>query len=249
MSHAFLTRWLAGLATAAAMGAAALPSHALTLIGHDLSQPVVPYAWDAVPATDIKWTDSYDTRKAVGVTLASGTSYRFDRFTAMLAMVTSEGSDYLKTEQVHAAIFRDDRGRPGALLADLGTLTLTPLQPIQSPFAAQPTTWAAAGPVLLQGGSTYWFALNDASQYSEFGIPLAHWTIMASGSGTVPTGVETLAGYRITSDGGMNWNASGFYNAMQIDVTAVPEPQTLALLLAGLGVLGAVAWRRRPAGA
>ncbi|OGA97932.1 MAG: hypothetical protein A3E25_07380 [Burkholderiales bacterium RIFCSPHIGHO2_12_FULL_69_20] len=245
MSRVHRIKGLAGLAIAAMLVTATSSAHALTLIGHDLTQPVVPYAWDAVPATDIHWTDAYDIRKAVGVTLPSGRSYQFESFTAMLAMVTSQGSDYLKTEQVHAAIYRDASGQLGTLLADLGTRELTPLQPIQSPFAAQAVTWATAAPVLLQGGGSYWFALNDASQYSEFGIPLAHWTIMDSGAGTVPTGVAALAGYRITSDGGANWSSSSFYNAMQIEVTAVPEPQTLALLLAGLGIVGAVARRQR----
>ncbi len=233
--------WSSGAALAASLALAPCSAQALTLIGHDLSQPVVPYAWTAVPATDIKWTDSYDIRKAVGVTLASGASYRFDSFTAMLAMVTSDGDEYLKTEQVHAAIYRDAGGQLGTLLADLGTLDLTPLQPIQSPFAAQAITWIAAAPVLLQGGGTYWFALNDASQYSEFGIPLAHWSIMVSGAQTVPTGVQTLAGYRLSGDGGTNWNPSAFYNAMQIEVTAVPEPGSWALLLVGLGLGGVMA--------
>lgn len=216
-----------------------------TLMGHDLSQPVRPYEWNSVPATDIKWTDTYDIRKAVGVTLGSGTSYHFNSFTAMLAMVTSDSPEYLQTEQVRAAIFADGGGRPGALFADLGIIELHPLQPIRSPFAAQRITWDATVPVLLQGGNTYWFGLNDATQYSEFGIPLAHWTILASGSSTLPVGAETLAGYRITSDGGANWNASTFYNAMQIEVTPVPEPHTVALMLAGLGLVGAAAARRR----
>ena len=216
-----------------------------TLMGHDLTQPARPYEWDSVPATDIKWTDRYDIHKAVGVTLSSGTSYHFNSFTAMLAMVTVDSPEYLQTEQVHAAIFADGGGRPGALLADLGIITLVPLQPIQSPFAAQPITWNAAASVLLQGGNTYWFGLDDATQYSEFGVPLAHWTILESGSSTLPVGAETLAGYRISSDGGANWNASTFYNAMQIQVTPVPEPHSVALLLAGLGLVGAAVARRR----
>jgi hypothetical protein len=220
-----------------------------TLMGHDLSQPARPYEWRSVPATDIKWTDTYDIRKAVGVTLDSGTSYHFNSFTAMLAMVTSDSPEYLQTEQVRAAIFADGGGRPGALLADLGVIDLHPLQPIQSPFAAQRITWDATAPVLLQGGNTYWFGLNDTTQYSEFGIPLAHWTILESGGSTLPVGAETLAGYRISADGGLNWNASTFYNAMQIQVTPVPEPHSVALMLAGLGLVGAAVarhYRARP---
>lgn len=239
--------WGTGLLTAAALLAAGLPAQAETLLGHDLSLPAEPYDWAAPPGTDIRWTDTYDIRKAVGVTLSPGVDYRFDSFTAMLAMVTGEPPQYLQTEQVHAAIFLDAAGLPGALLADLGTLELTPLQPLQAPFPAQAITWSAASPLLLLGGGTYWFMLNDVSQYSEYGVPVAHWTVMATGASTLPTGSASLAGYRVTYDGGANWSASGYDNAMRIEATAVPEPRTLALLLAGLGVVGGVALRRRPA--
>ena len=50
--------------------------------------------------------------------LGSGTSNQFNSFTAMLAMVTSDSPEYLQTEQVHAAIFADGGGRPGALPDD-----------------------------------------------------------------------------------------------------------------------------------
>lgn len=230
--------------------AIAAAAQGTTLMGHDLSQPVMPYEWNAVPATDIQWTDTYDTRKVVGVTLTSGTSYRFDSFTAMLAMVTIASPEYLQVEQVHAAIFADAAGRPGSMLADLGTVDLHPLSPVASPFAAQRIAWHATTPVLLESGRTYWFGLNDATQYSEFGVPLAHWTIMATGASTVPAGMETFAGYRISGDGGANWNASSFYNAMQIEVTPVPEPHPVTLLLVGLGWVGLTAIRdcarRRP---
>lgn len=39
----------------------------------------------------------------------------------------------------------------------------------------------------------------------------------------------------------------GYYNAGEITVTAVPEPETYAMLLAGLGILGAVARRKKQA--
>ena len=245
MIHSFPTPLRARPAAVLVLGLAATAAQASTLLGHALTQPTLPYEWNSVPATDIKWTDTYDIRKAVGVTLSSGASYQFNSFTAMLAMVTVDSPEYLQTEQVHAAIFADGGGRPGTLLANLGVITLHPLQPIESPFAAQRITWDAPAPVLLQGGNTYWFGLNDATQYSEFGVPLAHWTILASGGSTLPLGVETLAGYRISGDGGANWNPSTFYNAMQIEVTPVPEPHTVVLMLAGLGLVGLSVRRRR----
>ena len=50
--------------------------------------------------------------------------------------------------------------------------------------------------------------------------------------------------YRIT--GVANGTSGGLYNVTSTVTTPVPEPQTYALLLAGLGVIGFVARRRRP---
>ena len=67
-------------------------------------------------------------------------------------------------------------------------------------------------------------------------------------SRAAPTGVATLAGYRFSFDSGAKWNESSFYNAVQIEATAVaaiPEPQTLAMMLAGLVVVGGIVSRRK----
>ena len=50
--------------------------------------------------------------------------------------------------------------------------------------------------------------------------------------------------YRIT--GVASGTSGGLYNVTSTVTTPVPEPQTYALLLAGLGVIGFVARRRRP---
>ncbi len=50
--------------------------------------------------------------------------------------------------------------------------------------------------------------------------------------------------YRIT--GVANGTSGGLYNVTSTVTTPVPEPETYALMLAGLGVIGFVARRRRP---
>ncbi len=47
--------------------------------------------------------------------------------------------------------------------------------------------------------------------------------------------------------GQLNWGLTGLSagDVLNISVTAVPEPESIAMLLAGLGVLGAVARRRQ----
>ena len=49
-------------------------------------------------------------------------------------------------------------------------------------------------------------------------------------------------------DGGVTWLPSSYNNALQVQATAVsavPEPQSLLMLLAGLGIVGAIVLRRR----
>jgi len=46
---------------------------------------------------------------------------------------------------------------------------------------------------------------------------------------------------------GLRWDTSSLYSTGEISITAVPEPQSWGLLLAGLGVLGLVARRSRAA--
>jgi hypothetical protein len=47
---------------------------------------------------------------------------------------------------------------------------------------------------------------------------------------------------------GLAWNTSALYTTGDISVAAVPEPETYAMFLAGLGLMGAIARRRRQAG-
>lgn len=45
------------------------------------------------------------------------------------------------------------------------------------------------------------------------------------------------------SEGGVLTTAMGINNEGQVIVLAIPEPETYALMLAGLGLIGFVGWR------
>jgi len=86
--------------------------------------------------------------------------------------------------------------------------------------------------LILDGSSTAWTTMDTTG--SVFGPGLFHgeWT------GFIGAGIHDFS-LEVTTDccgsGGMEWAIS----------TAVPEPETYAMLLAGLGLLGFVARRRK----
>lgn len=75
--------------------------------------------------------------------------------------------------------------------------------------------------------------------------------INESGFGAHPTDSWSLAGYGLTGgyyalrvDGSVRGNGGGSFGA-DLTILPVPEPQTWGMLLAGLGVMGALARRRK----
>ncbi len=81
------------------------------------------------------------------------------------------------------------------------------------------------------GGPVFAFTQNT-------GDPNEHWSLA---SVVLSAGVD----YLLTVTGVQGGAGTGNY-AGQLSVTPVPEPETYALMLAGLGLMGFIARRRRP---
>jgi hypothetical protein len=209
-------------------------SHAAVLVGHDLSWALcrLPLA-AAAPACSGTYQGNWV--KAVGVDMAPGTNYSFESLTAVLQMDAGAGA--VGTEEVWARIYADNNGQPGALWATLDTAV------VQAPtYAFTPVAFAAPSAVTLLSGQRYWFVLGDNTLDAG---PDLRWAVMEPNAPPA-NGAASLLGYGFSLDGGASWSASSTFNAVSIQANPVPEPQTLALMLAGLGVVLGVALRRRP---
>ena len=70
------------------------------------------------------------------------------------------------------------------------------------------------------------------------------------GNGTVGAFADYAGGdNRVSEDGGNSWSVTGYDRAFRtwVEAGAVPEPASWAMLIAGFGLVGAMARRRRPA--
>lgn len=107
------------------------------------------------------------------------------------------------------------------------------------------------------GGALFSFASVDLQAYNAaIGYEIAGWrngvqvldlaTDQAAGAAfTTVLSPSSATLDRLTID--ISSGGPGSFNVDNINVSAVPEPGTVSLALAGLGLLGVVARRRRPA--
>ena len=77
-------------------------------------------------------------------------------------------------------------------------------------------------------------------------LSIGDFSIQGSRSCTEQAGLLTCTGWELIGVGGSALqDTSGQFGPVSLQVQVVPEPQTAALLLAGLGLVGAAARRRR----
>lgn len=104
----------------------------------------------------------------------------------------------------------------------------------------------------VAGGLDY--ALTMSIFGVNFALPQVTFTSVSLGSYTSQIGAGNIFSFTGVADGNYNLSATGsvagggsnFIQA-QYTVTPVPEPESYAMLLAGLGVMGAIARRRNKA--
>jgi len=102
-----------------------------------------------------------------------------------------------------------------------------------------PSDLAGSASILEVGG----FAINAVTfNYSLY----SGQTLLASGGNQDVYRLTSLAGgdYSFVVSGNATGRHGGSYDGF-LSVTAVPEPETYAMFLAGLGIIGAVVRRRR----
>jgi probable HAF family extracellular repeat protein len=96
----------------------------------------------------------------------------------------------------------------------------------------------------LGGDSSNAYGINDAGQ-------VVGWSATATGAyhafitGPNGVGMTDLNALVSQSDGTVLTEATGINNHGQVAAIGIPEPETYAMLLAGLGLLGFIARRRK----
>ena len=110
-----------------------------------------------------------------------------------------------------------------------------------NPATHLPNTWTGSAQVSIDGtASNFGFFTPSLSGFNAYFyiIPWCNGNCLGDNG----TGVQTL-----TNGTTVTYLFNGNYNSANWNVSAVPEPETYAMLLAGLGLMGFMARRRKQA--
>jgi hypothetical protein len=194
--------------------------------------------------TDNEWTgsafnsgESYSSWTSGTAVINAGSVIRFSKTDSATLLAASVGT--LSREAVSGSSNWGLSQTSDTLYAYLGT------------SATAATTFLSVITSGTFGTAADGYLTNTGLSVGNGAVQLSSGSDFAQYSG-LRSGQTTFAGYKALVSNVANWTDSGdgsyaasVPNTTAFAVTAVPEPETYALLLAGLGVVGFMARRRR----
>jgi hypothetical protein len=99
----------------------------------------------------------------------------------------------------------------------------------------------------LYGGTNGSYGISglNATIYDSSVIPVAVYGPTAGVLNTTPSGSLAAGSYDLRIDGTAAAGGGSYWGAVTLTTAPIPEPETYAMMLAGLGLMGFVARRRR----
>jgi len=150
------------------------------------------------------------------------TAFDFTSLTVILSGTASTGS-------TTAYLLSDSSDSPGVIVEEIGAISETGL-------SAAPNLFMLSTSIVLAPDTTYWIELTSADNNTDW-----QWTLDSSGVGTAG---QSFANFQGSGAWVVFPEDNGPYQ-MAVSGTAIPEPSSLSMLLAGLLVLGCAGFRRR----
>jgi hypothetical protein len=215
-----MTNRFAAIACGFALLLAAAPTMCHAAVIYDnLSQTSAGY--DGVGSGGLVEGPLYDS-------FSTGTGSSFLLTGVQLLVSKSGGSSGTTSIGIYNNNAVTDPPSPGSLFATIGTVTDSSLSGTASVWSVSPVS-----PLSLAASTRYWVGLSTSNNATM------QWWYASSNAGT------GVADEYFSNSTGNFANAGDRPYQMQVSVTAVPEPSTYAMALAGLACGGSTMFRRR----